>query len=63
MYFRSFKTWESLGNALHTHRTVMGMDGRDHFQLRKVLKDGYSRAYILERVAPAADVATSAVKA
>lgn len=45
LYLRSVDFYNPLSRALGAHRLVIGMDGAEHFKLRKALTNGYSRAY------------------
>lgn len=60
-YFRTFNAYSALSAAFSTHRLILATDGAEHYQLRKMLKNGYSGTYALQRVAQAADIATSVV--
>ncbi|MCY3706732.1 MAG: cytochrome P450 [Gammaproteobacteria bacterium] len=59
--FRNLHAFEGVARAFEAHRLVLSMDGSDHFQLRRVLKHGYSRAYMLKRVAESSDIASRVV--
>ena len=59
--FRNLRAFEGVARAFKAHRMVLSMDGGDHFQLRRVLKHGYSRAYMLKRVAESSDIASRVV--
>ena len=63
VYFRSLKVYEGVAEGLGAHRVILNMDGGDHFQLRRVLRNGYSRAYLLNRAADATDVVAGLVDA
>ena len=61
LLFRSFDAFLGLARALDAHRLVGSMDGREHFRLRKALRDGYSRASLESRIDEAAELAIRAV--
>ncbi|MDE2913089.1 MAG: cytochrome P450 [Paracoccaceae bacterium] len=56
--FRTLEAFEGVADALGVHRFILSMDGGDHFQLRRALKDGYSHAFILKRAAEVCDIAS-----
>ncbi len=60
-YFRSLLAFEGLARAFGAHRLILNMDGDDHFQLRRALKEGYSRSYALKRVAQVYGIACGIV--
>ena len=59
--FRNLRAFEGVARAFEAHRLLLSMDGDDHFQLRRALKHGYSRAYVLKRVAQSSDIASRVV--
>jgi len=50
LHLRNVDFYGTLAWALGGHRQVLGMDGAEHFRLRKVLARGYSRRYALDRI-------------
>ena len=50
LHLRNVKFYARMTQALGAHRFINGMDGAEHFRLRKVLGNGYSRAYVLDRI-------------
>ncbi len=60
-YFRSLLAFEGMARAFGAHRLILNMDGDDHFQLRRALKEGYSRSYALKRMAQVYDIACGIV--
>ena len=60
-HLRSLKPFAGLTEGFGAHRFILSMDGSEHFRLRKILKDGYSHAFILKRIGLAADLATRAI--
>ena len=61
--FRNLKIYEGVADGLGVHRFILSMDGRDHFQFRRVLKNGYSRPYLLDRAVEASDIVARLVDA
>ena len=61
LHLRGFDTYLGLARELDGHRFVLSMDGREHFRLRKALRDGYSRASLESRIDQAAELAIRAV--
>ena len=61
LHLRGFDTYLGLARELDAHRFVLSMDGREHFRLRKVLRDGYSRASLESRIDQAGELAVRAV--
>lgn len=47
---RNIDFYASMSKALGAHRFTLGMDGAEHFRLRKVMGAGYSRGYYLHRI-------------
>ena len=56
-HLRSREFWMDFTAELGTTRLVIGMDGGEHFRLRRALKRGYSRSYITSHLATAIDIA------
>ena len=48
--FRSAEVWHGFAGALGAGRIMMGMDGAEHFRLRRAHRDGYSRAALENRI-------------
>ena len=61
LHLRGFDTYLGLARELDGHRFVLSMDGREHFRLRKALRDGYSRASFESRIDQAVELAVRAV--
>lgn len=61
LHFRGFDAYLGLARELGGHRFVLSMDGREHFRLRKALRDGYSRSSLESRIDQAAELAVRAV--
>ena len=59
--FRSFATHGRLADGLLAHRVITSMDGGDHFALRRVMKRGYSRGYVQDRIETVADISAREV--
>ncbi len=49
-HLRNVDFYASMTRALAAHRFILGMDGAEHFRLRKVLRNGYSKSYFLDRI-------------
>ena len=61
MHLRSVDAYAGLTRGLDAHRMLIGMDGAEHFRLRKAMASGYSRAYFLARLDTAMDIASQAI--
>ena len=55
-HLRNVEFYSGIAGALGAHRFVLGMDGAEHFRLRKALRNGYSRAQVLDRIDDAVGV-------
>ena len=55
LHLRNVEFYSGIAQALNSHRFLLGMDGAEHFRLRKVLSNGYSRKYFLNRIDDAAE--------
>ncbi|MDE0026208.1 MAG: hypothetical protein OXP69_17505 [Spirochaetaceae bacterium] len=51
-HLRSWEQWSGFAHEVGTPRVITGMDGADHFQLRRALKTGYSRKLFQSRIPP-----------
>lgn len=49
-HLRSWEQWSGFAHEVGTPRVVTGLDGADHFQLRRALKNGYSRRFFQSRI-------------
>ena len=49
-HLRSWEQWSGFSHEVGTPRVVTGMDGADHFQLRRAMKHGYSRKFFLSQI-------------
>ncbi len=56
-HLRSLESWTEFNSELGVTRSIGSMDGQEHFRLRRILKDGYSRSYIEKRLAAAIAIA------
>ena len=56
-HLRSLESWTEFNSELGVTRSLGSMDGQEHFRLRRILKDGYSRSYIEKRLAAAIAIA------
>jgi len=61
-HLQSGTTYAGLTREMGAARMIIGMDGPDHFRLRKVLRGSYSRGYILERLPIAIKVVERAIE-
>ena len=61
LHLRNVEFYASVTRALSAHRFVLGMDGAEHFRLRKVLSNGYSRSYVLDRIDDAVGIVVSEI--
>ena len=50
LHLRNVDFYSPVTRGLTAHRFVLGMDGAEHFRLRKTLRNGYSRRYVLDRI-------------
>ena len=57
VHLRTFDAYGGLARSLDVHRTVLSMDGHEHFRLRKTLRDSYSRAFLHARIDEAVELA------
>ena len=55
-HLRTREVWEGFKDSLGAATLLVGMDGADHRLLRRTKRNGYSRAYILERMPQAVAV-------
>lgn len=62
-HLRSVDAYAGLARGLGAHRMLTGMDGAEHFRLRKAMVSGYSRAYFLARLHAAIDIAAQMIDA
>ena len=56
LHLRNVEFYSGMTRALGAHRFVLGMDGAEHFRLRKALGHGYSRRYFLDRIDDAIEI-------
>ena len=56
-YLRSLESWQEFNAELGATRSIVSMDGQEHFRLRRALRDGYSRAYIEKHLGAAVAIA------
>ena len=56
-HLRSLESWTEFNSELGATRSIVSMDGQEHFRLRRTLRDGYSRSYIEKRLAAAVAIA------
>ena len=56
LHLRNVEFYSGMTRALGAHRFVVGMDGAEHFRLRKALRNGYSRRYFLDRIDDAMEI-------
>ena len=62
-HLRSVDAYAGLARGLDAHRMLIGMDGAEHFRLRKAMARGYSRGYFHARLHAAIDIAAKAIDA
>ena len=62
-HLRSIKTFGPLVAALGAHRTIISMDGGDHFRWRKAVSGGFSHKVVLDNLDAAVHVVARAVDA
>ena len=58
-HLRSREPWSDFKAELGAARLLVGMDGQEHFRLRRVLRDGYSRSSIEKHIADAVAIASA----
>lgn len=58
--FRSIDAYDGLHQGFGAHRWLVGMDGKEHAQLRKTLADGYSSASLAKNIDTAIAIASRA---
>ena len=56
-HLRSLESWTEFNSELGATRSIVSMDGQEHFRLRRTLRDGYSRSYIEKRLGAAVAIA------
>ncbi len=56
-HLRSLESWSEFNSELGASRSIISMDGQEHFRLRRALRDGYSRSYIEKRLGAAVAIA------
>lgn len=61
LHLRSLKTFGPLVEALGAHRTIVSMDGGDHFRWRKAVSGGFSHKVVLDNLDAAVHVVARAV--
>ena len=49
-HLRSWEQWSGFAHEVGTPRVVTGLDGADHFRLRRTLKNGYSRRFFQSQI-------------
>ena len=50
LHLRNVEFYRPMTQGLTAHRFTLGMDGAEHFRLRKTLRKGYSQKYVLDRI-------------
>ncbi len=63
LHFRTADFYANLAPSLGAHRVALGMDGAEHFRLRKVLARGYSRRFYLDRMDDALEIMEREIEA
>ena len=61
LYLRSFEAMAPMVQRLRAHRTLLNMDGQEHYRLRRAINKSYSQHVALHDLDVAAKVATRAV--
>ena len=61
LYLRSFEAMAPMVRRLRAHRTLLNMDGQEHYRLRRAINKSYSQQVALNRLDTVADVATRRV--
>ena len=61
LYLRSFKAMAPMVQRLRAHRTLLNMDGQEHYRLRRAINKSYSQHVALDNLDIATEVATRAV--
>lgn len=49
-FLRSYETWNGFNSDMGARNTLIGMDGQDHFRMRKVHRRAFSGRYIQDRM-------------